>query len=119
MRPVYDYNDIHFEENHKHCQARYFVTLYKGDIYKCPPIGVLEHTLTTFNLTETEYWQPYIKDYNKLRHLASDSDIINWFKLQDTPEKVCNMCGFSGPDAVGQNIERSHYLKLNWKVKSG
>lgn len=118
MRPVYDYNDIHYEENHKNCQARSFVTLYKGDIYKCPPIGVLEHTLNTFNLTETEYWKPYIKDYNKLQHLSSDSDILDWFNIQDTPEKVCNMCGFSGPDAVGQNIERSHYLKLNWKVKS-
>lgn len=118
MLPVYDYNDVHYTENHKHCQARYFVTLYKGNIYKCPPIGVLEHTLQTFELTEKAQWQPYIKDYSKLQHLSSDSDIINWFNLQDTPEKVCNMCGFSGPNAVGQDLERSHYLKLNWKVKT-
>lgn len=118
MLPVYDFDDEHYHENHKHCQARYFVTLYKGDVYKCPPVGVLEHSLSTFGLENTPKWSPYLKNYDKLRFNSSDENIENWFKLQDTPEKVCNMCGFSGPNAVGQNLVRSHYLKQNWKVKT-
>lgn len=118
MLPVYDYNDIHFDENHKHCQARDFVTLYKGKLYKCPPIGVLEHTLSTFGLTEKDQWSPYLANINSIDQSVTDHDIATWFDIQNRSEKLCNMCGFSGPNAVGQNLQRSHYLKTNWKVKS-
>lgn len=115
MRPVYEYNDVHYEENHKWCQAKPFVTLYKGDIYKCPPVGVLEHTLDTFDIKHNEIWKPFIEDYTRLKFGATQEDITNWFQRHDTPEKVCNMCGFSGPKATGQNLNRFHSLKDNWK----
>lgn len=116
MRPVYEYNDINYIKNHESCQARYFVTLYQGDIYKCPPVGVLEHTLDTFHIKQSKIWRPFIENYKKLSYGANEEEISNWFRMQDTPEHVCNMCGFSGPKAANAlNANRMHFLKNNWK----
>lgn len=115
MKPVYQYNDIHYEENHKSCQTDEFVTLYRGRMYKCPPMGVLNHTLTTFNLTEDPDWKPYLNDYKTVGPDSTDEEIAEWFAGQKNPEKVCNMCGFTGPK--GHTItsdERSHVLKNYW-----
>lgn len=117
MVPVYDYNENYHEENHKWCQAKEYITLYKGDLYKCPPIGVLEHTLTTFKLENSPDWNPYLKGYKKLVYNSTDAEIENWLNVQKTPENVCNMCGFTGPKSVGQNLNRSHVLKTNWNYK--
>jgi MoaA/NifB/PqqE/SkfB family radical SAM enzyme len=115
MKPVYDYNDIYFEENHNWCQAKPFVTLYKGDLYKCPPIGVLEHTLNTFKIQDLEIWTPYIKEYKKLQFNSTESEIVNWFETQKKPEKVCNMCGFAGPKNRVLRGNMFNSLKSNWK----
>lgn len=115
MRPVYNYEEQYYAENHSFCQAKNFVTLYRGTMYKCPPIGVLNHSLTTFNLTENADWRPYLTDYQSVGTSSSDEEITEWFKQQKNPEKVCNMCGFAGPGT--QEIkasERSHILKDYW-----
>lgn len=118
MLPVYNYNDKWYEENHLYCQAKHFTTLYKGDLYKCPPVGVLEHTLTTFNIQSSPSWEPYMNDYKKLTVNSTDEEIQAWALLTKTPEKVCNMCGFSGPYSRDMLPPRSHLLKQNWKIKT-
>jgi organic radical activating enzyme len=113
LKPVYDYHDEWFQENHSHCQTKKFLTLYKGILYKCPPIGVLEHTLETFGLKDTAEWKPYLDNYQYLSAYSSDVQISDWIKTQQNPELVCNMCGFSGPN--NHTINRSHLMKMNWK----
>jgi organic radical activating enzyme len=116
MEPVYEYNDQWYEQNHARCQAKDFVTLYKGTLWKCPPMGVLEHSLDTFGIANKDIWTPYLKDYKTVSPLSSDEEIIEWFNLQKQPEKVCNMCGFSGPTSPTITAEeRSHHLKNFWK----
>lgn len=116
MEPVYDYTDNWYVGNHERCQAKDFVTLYKGAMWKCPPMGVLEHSLTTFGINEKEVWKPFINDYKTVTPDSTDEEIAAWFTQQKLPEKVCNMCGFAGP--VNHTItaeERSHHLKNHWK----
>ena len=115
MTPVYDYTDKWYEHSHKQCQAKEFVTLYRGTLWKCPPMGVLEHTLNTFNIADKNYWQPFLQDYKTVGPTSTDSEIAAWFERQRSPERVCNMCGFSGPKNVMLPAEnRSHMLKDYW-----
>ena len=115
MRPVYSYQDNHYATNHGLCQTNEFVTLYRGRLWKCPPMGVLEHTLTTFGLTDSPAWAPYITDYATVGPESTDAEIAAWIERQKNPERVCNMCGFSGPGM--ENVvrdDRSHLLKNYW-----
>jgi organic radical activating enzyme len=116
MEPCYNYNDVWYTDNHKFCQAKDFVTLYNGNIYKCPPIGVLGHTLDTFRINDRADWAPYINNYQALSTNSSDEEIAHWIERQKQPEQVCNMCAFAGPKNVKITSEdRSHYLKNHWK----
>jgi hypothetical protein len=88
--------------------------LYKGKIYKCPTSAVLGHTLETFNLTDKPEWTEYLDNYDALTVDASDEQIKKWFETQSKPEKICNMCGFSGPKYTNGHLNR-HELKEGWK----
>ena len=115
MEPVYNYSEEHYTENHRLCQTKEFVTLYRGRLWKCPPMGVLEHSLNTFNIADSEVWSPYIKDYTTVGTGSTDAEITAWVEQQKNPERVCNMCGFSGPGM--ENVvrdDRSHMLKNYW-----
>ena len=112
MRPVYNYNDEKYQANHSVCQAAGYITLYQGRMYKCPPIGVLGHTLGTFDLLDNSDWRPYLDNIVTVGTDSSDQEIADWFVKQAQPEKLCNMCGFTqGPITME---ERSHYSKINW-----
>ena len=116
MRTVYDYNAEWYVDNHKFCQAKDFVTLYRGKLWKCPPMGVLEHTLDTFGIKNTPVWQPFLDRYTTVDTNSSDEEIAKWFAQQNTPEQVCNMCAFTGPKNIRiEAEERSHHLKNHWK----
>lgn len=117
LEPFYDYDDTIAAENHQSCQAKDFVNLYKGKIYKCPTTAVLEHTLETFNLTQNENWIPYLTKYSPLTVDSTDSEIASWFERQKTPENVCNMCGFAGPKWTSGHLNR-HELKEGWKYQT-
>ena len=115
MLPVYDYNDSWYEPNHGKCQASSYVTLYKGRMFKCPPIGVLEHTLTTFDIADSPAWAPYLQGYKTVGIDNTDEEIQAWFEQQAKPEQVCNMCGFMGPKGASiTGDDRSHVLKNYW-----
>jgi sulfatase maturation enzyme AslB (radical SAM superfamily) len=116
MAPVYDYDAEWYTNNHKFCQAKDFVTLYHGQLWKCPPMGVLEHSLDTFGIKNNPVWQPYLSDYKTVNTSSSDEEIAQWFEAQSQPQQVCNMCGFTGPNNVRiEAEERSHHLKNHWK----
>jgi organic radical activating enzyme len=117
MRPTYDYHDQWYQDSHSHCQAKSFVTLFKGRLYKCPPMGVLEHTLKTFGISEHESWIPYMQKYQTVGPESSDIEITDWFIRQPKPEMVCNMCGYAGPNSLSVSAserERSHEFKEHW-----
>ena len=114
LTPFYNYNDSWYTDNHKFCQAKNFINLYKGKLYKCPTVAVLEHTLETFNLTTNHEWDKYLENYSPLAVGASDKQIAEWFEEQSNPEKICNMCGFSGPKYTNGHLNR-HELKEGWK----
>jgi organic radical activating enzyme len=117
MRPTYDYDDPWYQDSHGYCQAKPFVTLYKGVMYKCPPMGVLEHTLDTFDLSDSESWQPYLHNYQTVSPASTDTEIQDWFMQQSKPELVCNMCGYAGPKGAsipGAERDRYHEFKDHW-----
>jgi len=126
IMPCYEYDSNWHNENHNLCQAKNYINLYKGKIYKCPTTAVLEHTLETFNLKKNSTWSPYINKYQPLDVNADDSAIVKWFKRQEAPEQVCNMCGFSGPNnprkkglihQIGSSGHLdSHEPKENWRL---
>ena len=95
LEPWYDYNDdqgLHM--NHNVCHIKNYVQIYQGRLYKCPPRGVLNQTLETYNLQDTEKWAQYYNDYESLGIDASSKQIDAWFERQRSAEKSCNMCGF-------------------------
>lgn len=116
LRPFYNYNDNYYHDNHKFCQAKNFVNLYKGRLYKCPTVAVMQHTLETFQLEHVEDWNPYL-NYNSIDSNNSIEEIQTWIDQQKTAEKVCNMCGFSGPKGTNGHLNR-HELKENWNYKT-
>lgn len=116
LQPYYNYNDQWYNDNHSLCQAKEFVNLYNGQLYKCPTTAVLRHTLETFNLQNNENWVPYLENYKSLTTDASDKEVIDWFNSQEVAEKICNMCGFAGPNWSSGHINR-HEPKVNWKLK--
>lgn len=116
LKPIYSYNDPYYVENHKFCQAKNFVNLYKGKLYKCPTVAVLEHTLNTHNIGHSVEWAPYLQNYNSLDSTANIEQITQWILQQKVPENICNMCGFSGPKGTNGHLNR-HELKENWNYK--
>lgn len=118
MQPVYDYHtSIHYIPNFKRCQTKKHITLFKGEIFKCPPMGVLEHTLNTFNIQDRADWRPFIKDYKRLTLSSPDEEIAKWFEEQKLAQLVCNMCGFTGPNVSEITAEfRDHWFKKHWKI---
>lgn len=116
LEPFYNYNDQWHVENHTSCQAKNFVNLYRGKLYKCPTVAVLEHTLQTFNLTNHTDWVEYRENYKPLDMESTPAEIEAWFENQKNPEKICNMCGFAGPKFTAGHLNR-HELKENWKFE--
>ncbi len=114
LEPFYEYNDQWYIDNHKYCQAKDFVNLYNGTLYKCPTSAVLNHTLETFQINKKLYWLEYLENYSSLGIDASLDEISAWFKNQKNPEKICNMCGFAGPKYTNGHLNR-HELKEGWK----
>ena len=116
LKPFYDYNDPWYVDNHSFCQAKNFINLYEGKIYKCPTVAVLDQTLQTFNLADDLDWASYLTNYSSLDITADNDQITAWFQQQQGPEKVCNMCGFSGPNSTNGHLNR-HELKKGWNFE--
>jgi 4Fe-4S single cluster domain len=117
IRPFYKWTDPYAADNHANCQAAPFTNLYKGKIYKCPTVAVLEHTLETYDIKDAPEWQDYLNNYKCLDMNSTDEEIAAWFDTQKAPENICNMCGFTGPKSRGGGHRNGHEPKEGWKLK--
>jgi hypothetical protein len=79
-------------------------------------VAVLNQTLQTFNLADDLDWASYLTNYSSLDITADNDQITSWFQQQQGPEKVCNMCGFSGPNSTNGHLNR-HELKKGWNFE--
>jgi len=121
LKPNYNYNDTLYVGNHSSCRAKDYINLYKGRLYKCPVFAVVEHTLDTFGLKTDSDWEPYLENYKFIDTNSNDVEILEWFDMQKAPEKICNMCAFSGPKnpyALGSTTGHlnDHLPKKNWII---
>lgn len=107
LAPGNNFDCDKFVESHSYCEAKQFIQLYNGALYKCPPLAVLDDTLSKYNYPNKNIWQPWL-DYRPLTVESSDSEIANWLDTQAKPEKYCNMC-FGGQ---GSTIPHKMKVKL-------
>ncbi len=95
LKPWNSYDDTHaLNMNHKVCHIKNYVQFYKGYLYKCPPRAVLNHTLDTYRIQNSDEWQKYYNDYQHLGIKDTEEVMDAWFDRQKLPENTCNMCGF-------------------------
>jgi|688.fasta_scaffold65187_4 sulfatase maturation enzyme AslB (radical SAM superfamily) len=91
LRPSFEFDLSHYVANHSHCEAKEYVQLYKGNLYKCPPMAVLDETLKLYDYPNQSQWQPWL-EYQPLFANSTDEEIKSWLDKQKVPEKYCNMC---------------------------
>ena len=106
LRPGRAWDDEHYVKSHSYCEAKGFIQLVNGSLYKCPPMGVLSDTLKTYDYPNKPDWQEWL-DYQSVSHDCSDSELEAWLTLQSQPERYCNMC--FGPNAHEVKL---HQLKI-------
>jgi len=78
-------------EAYKRCQQKSCPLLYKGRLYKCSSIALLEQVLSDHFLINDTDWKPYL-DYNGVGIEDSDSDIQAWIDNYKKPNSICRMC---------------------------
>ena len=64
--------------------------LYKGKIYKCSTVGLLEDTLVKLNYPNFDEWKPYIS--KGLSHNCSEQELKSFIDNFGKPNEVCRMC---------------------------
>jgi len=116
LKPWHDYEDqTGMYRNHEVCHIKNYVQFYQGNLYKCPPRAVLNHTLGTFNLQDHADWTDYYHKYKSLTPTDNFEEIQNWLLNQKSPEKTCNMCGFMHSHEYLSATQ--HFPKKMFKVK--
>jgi len=119
LKPWFDYSDDMAKiNNHSVCHIKNYVELYQNRLWKCPPRAVLNQTLETYKLQDSEDWKQYYNDYKSLGQDATDAEIAAWFQAQKTPENTCNMCGFQYSQGRYSIPAQQHLPKKLFKIKS-
>lgn len=117
LKPWHQYTDNAAKyDNHRDCHIKNYVQLYEGKLYKCPPRAVLNQTLETYNIQDSDDWRLYYNDYKPLLTTATASEIDEWFAQQKLPENTCNMCGFNYSTTYLPTQE--HLPKKLFKIKA-
>ena len=117
LKPWHSYSEgtgMYF--NHDVCHIKNYIQFYQGNLYKCPPRAVLNHTLDTFNLQKDEDWADYYNQYISLKPTDSIDEIKTWLDTQKNPEKTCNMCGFMHSHLYHSKTQ--HLPKKMFKLKA-
>lgn len=104
LSPGNSWDSENYVENHGHCEAKTYIQLYKGKLWKCPTIAVLKDSLELIG-TNTNQWEPWF-DYFALEYNSDDDMIESWLKQQRNPERICNMC-FGNPRPTEE-----HFIKI-------
>jgi len=108
LRPGREFDHFKHIEHHGFCEAKEYIQLYEGSLYKCPPMAVLEDTLARYNYPNREQWEPWLA-YQPLPAGAADETIAQWLTMQSGPEKYCNMCFGEEPP------RQTHTIKVKYK----
>lgn len=108
LRPGRGFDHPKHIEHHGFCEAKEYIQLYNGSLYKCPPMAVLEDTLARYDYPNREQWEPWLA-YQSLPAGSADEAIAQWLAVQAGPEKYCNMCFGEEPP------RQTHTIKVKYK----
>ena len=104
LTPGREFEHAKHIEHHGFCEAKEYIQLYEGKLYKCPPMAILKHALEMYEYPNREQWQPWL-DYQPLAVDATDAEIAQWLAVQAGPEKYCNMCFDAEPAHVVHTLK--------------
>jgi uncharacterized radical SAM superfamily Fe-S cluster-containing enzyme len=104
LTPGNTWDSENYIDNHGHCEAKTYIQLYKGKLWKCPTIAVLKDSLKMIG-TNTNQWEPWF-NYFALEPNSDDDMIESWLTQQRKPERICNMC-FGDPRPTEE-----HFIKI-------
>ena len=110
------FNDGDTRSSFNNCIAKQCKTLYKGRIWKCPPIAYLPVALTKFGIENNPEWRPYVS-YQGIGLDASDAELLDF--LNRGPEDVCGMCPAQphnyDKDVFNRNFDRNEeYIEADF-----
>lgn len=108
LRPGREFDHFKHIEHHGFCEAKEYIQLYNGSLYKCPPMAVLEDTLARYDYPNRELWEPWLA-YQSLPAGSTNEAIAQWLAVQAGPEKYCNMCFGEEPP------RQTHTIKVKYK----
>ena len=76
---------------HRECSQTYCPLLYKGRLYKCSSVALLDRVLKDHFLIDDLDWKPYI-DYRGIGINDSNEQIQSWIDNYAKPHSICRMC---------------------------
>lgn len=85
------WNDNDPSSSYQHCTANIYPIVYKNQLYKCPPISMLETHLTKYNQLEDLDWKPYLK-YKGLSVNFKEQELEDFINNINSPHAICSMC---------------------------
>lgn len=91
LRPSFSFDSEKYKDNHSYCEAKEYIQLYEGNLYKCPVIATLDDTLSKYDYPNKKSWEPWL-NYRYLPVNSTIDEIAQWLKIQCAPERYCNMC---------------------------
>jgi MoaA/NifB/PqqE/SkfB family radical SAM enzyme len=94
------YNDKDPKASYAACGVNIFPIVYKGRIYKCPPISMLRTHLEKYRKLDDPDWEPYLK-YKGISYNDSADTINKFMKNIYKPHHICGMCP-ANPDYFDQ-----------------
>ena len=104
LKPGLEFDSPKYVEHHGFCEAKEYIQLYEGSLYKCPTMAVLDNTLASYDYPNKDAWEPWL-NYQKLPMGASDDNIQQWLATQAGPEKYCNMCFIGHPEKIVHTLK--------------
>jgi hypothetical protein len=98
LMPGRNFDDEFYVKSHSYCEAKEYIQLYEGNLYKCPTLSVLGQTLNALGNPNYKDWEPWLQ-YKFLPANCSSEQLDEWLATQCMPEKYCNMC-FGEPKKI-------------------
>ena len=98
LMPGRNFDDEFYVKSHSYCEAKEYIQLYEGNLYKCPTLAVLGQTLNALGNPNPKDWEPWLQ-YKFLPVNCGTEQLEEWFATQCIPEKYCNMC-FGEPKKI-------------------
>lgn len=91
LKPSFPFTSDKYTLNHGFCEAKEYIQLYEGNLYKCPVMATLKDTLSKYDYPNKDSWEPWL-NYEYLPYGSDVDKIKEWLTIQNKPEQYCNMC---------------------------